>query len=155
MVSKTEDKNKKNESTKWFISKIPENRRFKFFNRLSNSNKKLKENSIVQENLKLSNEDSRNQFPENIKDEMTESLSRMHEVNLVNVEIDRTLNHDDFWNFINVKINEENQMKCREYQPWISWFAYQEIKKDQYNIWFYEKGEPLDILPFTGDIIVS
>lgn len=150
MVSKTENENKN--TSKWFFSKLPENRRFKFFNWLSNSNEKLKENSIIQENLRQSNEDARNLFSENIKEEMNQSLAKMQDVNLITVEIDRNLKHDEFWNFINIKINENDRMKCRQYQPGITWLAYKHIKNDQYSVWFYEKGEPIAVLPFKGEI---
>ena len=108
--------------------------------------------------LNPNNEKAYNKFSESEKKEMLESLKMVDSTDLYwldfsdlwesTVESSRwdTVNFrewvvkkDSIWNYIIV-----NWMKCREYQPWISWFVYKDIKnryepEDWLKIWFCDR----------------
>ena len=118
--------------------------------------KKIKEK--VGDYFNPDNEKAYNKFSESEKKEMLESLKMVDSTDLYwldfsdlwesTVESSRwdTVNFrewvvkkDSIWNYVIV-----NWMKCREYQPWISWFVYQDIRsryhpKEWLNVWFCEK----------------
>lgn len=96
-------------------------------------------------------------FSEKTKKEMLESLKWMNDFDLYSIDLSDVweadvtmewdivkfkkwvIKKDEIWNYIMI-----NDMKCREYQPWITWFAYKNIR-DKYHfgewlrIWFCEK----------------
>lgn len=96
-------------------------------------------------------------FSENAKKEMAESLGLADKINLYSLKLndlweytptlkwDTTtfkewaVQKDKIWNYVII-----NWIKCREYQPWISWFVYQDIRSRYYpeerlRIWFCDR----------------
>lgn len=105
------------------------------------------------------NEKAWNKFPEDVKKEMLESLKRVDTMNLYSLKLDdlweNTISRkwdiidfkewivqkDEIWKYITI-----NWTKCREYQPWISWFVYENIRSkrqpnNRLRIWFCDKWE--------------
>lgn len=84
---------------------------------------------------------------ETAKQEMLESLKLIDDIDLYSIDLskyvesdvsmkwdtvkfkDWIVQKDEIWNYIMI-----NGVKCREYQPWISWFTYQNIK-NRYHFW--------------------
>lgn len=106
-----------------------------------------------------SNEEAWNRFPEEAKKEMLESLKKKDNFNLYSINITEMgdfvstmsmwdtidfkkwiVQKDKIWKYIVI-----NWIKCREYQPGISWFVYKDVR-DRYHpskwltIWFCDKG---------------
>ena len=95
-----------------------------------------------------------NDIPENARQEMLKSLKWMEDFDLYSIDVSKfwesdvsmdwdimkfkewVVEADEVWNYIII-----NGIKCREYQPWISWFVYKNVK-DRYHfrewleIWF-------------------
>lgn len=96
--------------------------------------------------------------PENTRHELVEPLkwvdgfdlysidmSDLWELDVTSTEWDTVkfkkwvVKKDEIWNYIMI-----NGMKCREHQPWISWFVYKDIRdryhsRDWLRIWFCDK----------------
>ena len=132
--------------------------------------KKIKEK--VGDYFNPDNEKAYNKFSESEKEEMLESLKMVDSTDLYwldfsdlwesTVESSRwdTVNFrewvvkkDSIWNYVIV-----NWMKCREYQPWISWFTYSlttnhdRYRGDSYTIeimisekWYAKKSRIIDL----------
>ena len=97
------------------------------------------------------------EIPENARQEMEKSLKMVDDFDLYSIDVSElwepsvtmdwdvmkfkkwAVKKDKIWNYIMI-----NGMKCREYQPWISWFVYYD-RKDRYHygewleIWFCDK----------------
>ena len=125
-------------------------------------------------NAKRRNEKAWERFPEWAKKEMLESLQQMDSVDLKEINIEEFKDKlakspsIDWWEYIRINEGEEkdsiwkyiiiNWMKCREYQPWISWFTYSlttnhdRYRGDSYTIeimisekWYAKKSRIIDL----------
>lgn len=91
------------------------------------------------------NEESWNNFPQETKKEMLESMSMKNIVDLYSIDIKNlskpafldhetvdfrewTVKKDKIWNYIEI-----DGLKCRQWQPGITWFTYEDIR-DRYYI---------------------
>ena len=96
-------------------------------------------------------------FSESAKKEMAESLKLVDTMDLYSLKLNDLWEHtvssrwdsidfkewvvqkDEIWKYIII-----NWTKCREYQPWISWFVYEDVRSkyspnERLRVWFCDK----------------
>lgn len=116
---------------------------------------KMKEK--ISDYMNPNNERAYNKFSEEQKEEMLESLKMEDSIDLYWLDFSDlwestvdsrwdtvdfkkwVVQKDKIWNYIMI-----NWVKCREYQPWISWFVYKDIRnryhpREWLCVWFCEK----------------